>query len=128
MPTPTTAFADAAAKYGDVDPNDIEAVQRWFAEELLKLSPEVIERVLHDLLQRDGEAPEREMIPSIQSAFRCRPWVQAPRWLRHCSLKSGSGLSLGFSLRCESVSVGTRPLQNRHNSKYLHPVPREVID
>ena len=24
MPTPITAFADAAAKYGDIDPNDIE--------------------------------------------------------------------------------------------------------
>lgn len=63
MPTPTTAFADAAAKYGDVDPKDMEAVQKWFAEELPKLSPDVIEQVLHDLLRRDGEAPDGEMIP-----------------------------------------------------------------
>ena len=44
MPTPITAFADAAAQYGDVDPSDIEAV-------------------LRQLLRRDGEAPDREMIP-----------------------------------------------------------------
>lgn len=63
MPTPITAFADAAAKYGDVDPNDIEAVQKWFAEELPKRSPDVIEEVLRDLLGRDGESPDREVIP-----------------------------------------------------------------
>ena len=63
MPTPITAFADAAAHYGDVDPSDIEAVQKWFAEELPKLSPDVIEAVLRQLLSRDGEAPDREMVP-----------------------------------------------------------------
>ena len=63
MPTPTTAFADAAAKYGDVDPDDIEAVQTWFAEELPTLSPDIIEQVLRDLLARDGSAAEREIIP-----------------------------------------------------------------
>lgn len=63
MPTPITAFADAAAHYGDVDPSDIEAVQKWFAEELPKLSPDVIEAVLRQLLSRDGEAPDREMNP-----------------------------------------------------------------
>jgi hypothetical protein len=50
MPTPITAFADAASKYGDIDPNDIEAVQAWFAEELPKLPVATIEQVLHDLL------------------------------------------------------------------------------
>ena len=54
MPTPTKAFADAAAKYGDVDAGDIEAVQNWFTEVLPTLPPEVIEQVLHDLLERDG--------------------------------------------------------------------------
>ena len=63
MPTPTTAFADAAAKYGDVDPDDIEAVQKWFAEELPTLSVDIIEKVLHDLLARDGAATDREIIP-----------------------------------------------------------------
>jgi len=63
MPTPTTAFADAAAKYGEVDPNDIEAVQEWFAEELPTLPVDVIEQVIRDLLAQDGAAADREIIP-----------------------------------------------------------------
>ena len=63
MPTPITAFADAAAKYGDIDPDDIEAVQKWFAEGLPRLPVDTIERVLHDLLERDGAAAEREIVP-----------------------------------------------------------------
>ena len=63
MPTPTTAFADAAAKYGGVDPNDIEAVQRWFAEELPTLSIQIIEHVIRDLLAQDGAATDREILP-----------------------------------------------------------------
>ena len=63
MPTPTTAFADAAAKFGDIDPEDIEAVQKWFAEQLPKLPPDMIEQVLRDLLARDGAAVERFITP-----------------------------------------------------------------
>jgi len=64
MPTPTAAFADAAAKYGRVDSNDIEAVQKWFAEELPSLPVDVIEQVIRDLLAQDGAAAEREIIPA----------------------------------------------------------------
>ena len=83
MPTPTTAFADAAAKYGGVDPDDIEAVQRWFAEELPKLSTEVIEQVLHDLLSEDGRSPPREIVaiyPERASlpSLRSSPSVDLP--------------------------------------------------
>lgn len=63
MPTPTTAFADAAAKYGKVDPEDIEAVQRWFTEALPTLPVDIIEQVIRDLLAQDGATPEREIIP-----------------------------------------------------------------
>jgi len=63
MPTPITAFADAAAKYGNVDPDDVEAVQRWFAEELPKLPASMIEQVLHDLLEQDGQPPTRAIDP-----------------------------------------------------------------
>ncbi|MBW2509249.1 MAG: hypothetical protein JRE81_11505 [Deltaproteobacteria bacterium] len=63
MPTPTAAFADAAAKYGDVDPEDIEAVQKWFVEELPTLSPETIERIFENLLARDGDSESRQMVP-----------------------------------------------------------------
>lgn len=64
MPTPVTAFADAAAKYGGVDPDDIEAVQHWFIKELPKQPPDVIEQVLHDLLDQDGAAPNRKIPPA----------------------------------------------------------------
>jgi hypothetical protein len=63
MPTPTTAFTDAAAKYGGVDPDDIEAVQSWFAEELPTLSVDIIENVLRDLLAQDGAVSGREIVP-----------------------------------------------------------------
>ena len=91
MATPTTAFADAAAKYGDVDPEDIEAVQRWFAEELPTLSPDIIEQVLNDLLSRDGEAPDRELVPvyperaplpSLGASPQVTPPLLADEWRR----------------------------------------------
>jgi hypothetical protein len=91
MPTPTTAFADAAAKYGEVDPEDIEAVQKWFAEDLPTLSPDVIEQVLRDLLARDGSAAEREIIavyperaplPSLGSSPPLAPPLLAEDWQR----------------------------------------------
>ena len=63
MPTPITAFADAAAKYGDVDPDDIVAVQRWYAEELPRLPAETIEKVLHELLEQEGAPAAREIDP-----------------------------------------------------------------
>ena len=89
MPTPTTAFADAAAKYGGVDPNDIEAVEEWFARELPKLPVDVIEQVLHDLLEKDGapEAreivrryPERAPLPSLGSSPRALPPLLSEPW------------------------------------------------
>lgn len=89
MPTPTSAFADAAAKYGDVDPDDIGAVQQWFAEELPRLSPQVIEQVLHDLLERDGALVERKVtpvypthapLPSLGSSPRVAPPLLAEEW------------------------------------------------
>ena len=98
MPTPTTAFADAAAKYGDVDPNDIEAVQSWFAEELSKLTPKVIEQVLHDLLTQDGAIPRRELIPvypahaplpSLRASPHAAPPLLADDWRRILSRLRG---------------------------------------
>ena len=89
MPTPITAFADAAAKYGDIDPDDIEAVQAWFTDELPKLPVLTIERVLHDLLERDGTAAEREIapmypkrapLPSLGSSPPALPPLLAEQW------------------------------------------------
>ena len=89
MPTPITAFADAAAKYGDIDANDIEGVQEWFADELPKLPVDTIEQVLHDLLERDGTAAEREIVPiypkrvplpSLGSSPPALPPLLAEQW------------------------------------------------
>lgn len=91
MPTPTTAFADAAAKYGDVDPDDIEAVQKWFVEKLPLLPGDIIEQVLHDLLAQDGAAADREIIPVYPEgaplpSLGSSPAVKAPllaeQWMR----------------------------------------------
>ena len=89
MPTPITAFADAAAKYGNIDPDDIEAVQAWFADELPKLPVDTIEQVLHELLERDGTPTEREIVPmypkrvplpSLGSSPPALPPLLAEQW------------------------------------------------
>ncbi len=59
MPTPTQEFAEIAAKYGNVDPRDAEAVQRWFSETLPSMTPAQIEIVLDELLSREGSGPTR---------------------------------------------------------------------
>ncbi len=79
MPTPTTAFVDAAAKYGNVNPEDIEAVQTWFAKELPTLSPDVIENVVLDLLAQDGAIAGREVIPVYPKAARLPSLRSSPR-------------------------------------------------
>lgn len=62
MPTPTRAFAELAAKHGDVDPDDMGAVQRWYEETVPTLSPTKIEEILEELLSSErldvkGESP-----------------------------------------------------------------------
>jgi hypothetical protein len=62
MPTPTRAFAELAAKHGGVDPDDMEAVQRWYEETVPTLSPAMIEKILEELLSSErlevkGESP-----------------------------------------------------------------------
>lgn len=84
MPTPISVFHDVAARYGDVDRSDAEAVQRWFAEELPNLPPATIEAILEELLTHDGAgAAEVEIIrvypkgvplPSLESS----PAMQLP--------------------------------------------------
>ena len=89
MPTPTTAFADAAAKYGDVDRDDIRAVEQWFRDELPTLPAETIEQVLHELLERDGAPEERPImrvypetapLPSLRSSPGALPPLLSEEW------------------------------------------------
>ena len=77
MPTPTGAFLDVAARYGQIDPADIEAVQHWFSEVLPTLPPDTIEEVLEELLHHDGASdgkaaarayPKGAPLPSLSSS------------------------------------------------------------
>ena len=89
MPTPTTAFADAAAKYGNVDRDDIRAVEAWFKDELPTLPAATIEEVLRELLEKDGAPEERPIaraypemapLPSLRSSPGALPPLLAERW------------------------------------------------
>jgi hypothetical protein len=57
MPTPPHVFADIAATYGNVNPNDSAAVQKWYIETLPTLKPERIDEILEVLLRHDGGKP-----------------------------------------------------------------------
>jgi hypothetical protein len=97
MATPTAKFIEIAARYGNVDPEDIEAVQRWFAEELPKLSPSELRRIFEELLRADGERrarrvavrvyPEHAPLPSLSQSpavefpLLAGPWRQLHRRL-----------------------------------------------
>lgn len=54
MPTPIRYFAEIAAKYGDVDPDDADAVQDWFMTTLPSLKSEQIDEILEEILRHDG--------------------------------------------------------------------------
>ena len=89
MPTPTGAFVDIASRYGEVDPSDIEAVQRWFSEVLPTLPPDTIEEILEELLRHDGAGddlapapvyPKHAPLPSLSSSPPAPfPWL-ASTW------------------------------------------------
>jgi hypothetical protein len=57
MPTPTHVFAEVAATHGNVDPGDIDAVQRWYENELPLLPAATIEEILEELASQEGSAP-----------------------------------------------------------------------
>lgn len=54
MPTSTRVFAQVAARYGGVDPADMDAVREWYEKELPSLPGEQIEEVLSELLTNEG--------------------------------------------------------------------------
>ncbi len=64
MPTPTSSFLDVAARYGDVDPDDISAVQHWFMEVLPTLPHETIEEILEALLESEGTSDGKQTVRS----------------------------------------------------------------
>ena len=68
MPTPTRVFAQVAARYGGVDPGDMEAVRDWYEKELQGLSAEQIEAVLSELLSDEGVEAGPEPPPQYPEA------------------------------------------------------------
>lgn len=64
MPTPTHFFHDIAARYGNIDPGDPEAVRHWFTEVLPTLPPETIDEILEVLL---GEEETTDDKPTVRS-------------------------------------------------------------
>ena len=53
MPTPPRAFIDMAVRYGEVDPDDEEAVIRFFTDVLPTLPSETIDEILAYLLSQE---------------------------------------------------------------------------
>jgi hypothetical protein len=60
MPTPIRSFLDVATRYGKVDPNDAEALQRWFTRVLPTLPRETVEEILELLLENEGSSDDAE--------------------------------------------------------------------
>ncbi len=58
MPTPTRCFLDVAARYGNVDPGDQEAVQHWFLEVLPTLPHAAINEIFEELLAYNGSVAD----------------------------------------------------------------------
>jgi len=54
LPSPLHVFAEIAATYGKVNPDDADAVQKWFIETLPSLKPELMDEILEALLRHDG--------------------------------------------------------------------------
>lgn len=55
MATPMHVFAELAAKYGHVDPENEEAVLLFFEEQVLKLPENIQVAIGEELFARDGE-------------------------------------------------------------------------
>ena len=64
MPTPTHFFHDIAARYGNIDPGDPEAVRHWFTEVLPTLLPDTIEEILEVLLGEEDTTDEKPIVRS----------------------------------------------------------------
>ena len=67
MPTPTSSFLQVAAQFGNVDSDDIAAVQRWYTEVLPTLPPATIREILDALLTSDGTVGDKDMERSYPS-------------------------------------------------------------
>ncbi len=85
MPTPYHVFARIAARLGDVDPADADAVQRWFMEELPRQERAQIEAIFEELIKEDGAPQAGPVEPSYPEAaplplLEDSPEATVPGW------------------------------------------------
>ena len=67
MPTPLRFFIKVAQERGNVDPNEIEAVERWYLEDFPKLPKKELNTILDELIEHSGKEsikPEKLVYPS----------------------------------------------------------------
>ena len=67
MPTPLRFFIKVAQERGNVDPDDIEAVEKWFLKDFPKLPKKDLNAIMDELIQRSHEEsmkPEKIVYPS----------------------------------------------------------------
>jgi len=91
MATPYQFFSELAARYGDVDRADAEAVTAFYTDVLQTLPPETIQRVLDELLECEMESDTEETEPWYPAPvalplLRHAPPVPLPLLLRAWSL------------------------------------------
>ena len=90
MPTPTQYFVDIAVRYGDIDPDDMEAVQQWFIEVLPTLQRNTINDIFDELLENDGSFRDHETKPAYPKdvplpSLSTSPPVPVPMLAAHIS-------------------------------------------
>ena len=56
MPTPMHAYAQAAARFGKVDPEDADAVEKFFVLKFSKLAPKTQKAIVDFLMRHEGTA------------------------------------------------------------------------
>ena len=55
MPTPMRFFSAVAQKWGKVDPDNDQAVEKWFLEDFPKLPKKDLNTILDELIQYNNE-------------------------------------------------------------------------
>lgn len=60
MPTPIRFFIQVAQEYGNIDPDDMEAVESWYITDFPKLPKKDLIAIMDLLIEHDNELP---MIP-----------------------------------------------------------------
>lgn len=55
MPTPVKYFIEVAQKWGNIDPNDNQAIEDWFLNDFPNLPKKDLNAILDELLEQNNE-------------------------------------------------------------------------